>query len=744
MAKKGEEKTIKVSADVEDLKKAFEQVEKSYAEVAQASKEYAAALESSSKAVTDEEKKVAKEVEKTTKTILTDTKKRAAAYRDQATALKTQGDALKQKIALTDKDTDASAKNVKTMGASTAALAGLGVAALAAASKIGDLVRKYAEVDAASGRLANSFKSAGASTEDMARAESIATEMSKRGQASRLESIDSIRLLTDASGNATQAIDDYRLAVDIASQTGKTAAEASDLLSKVRKGEVEELKSMRGLNKELAEDLGKIEDATIKTEIAMQLLSESYDGAAHANAGLIDRQKAFSLTLEEAELAAGNLFGAIGESGTGLVGSFGKLIGVFEDGSDPVRTLTGAFSNFGDAIRDTTRPIQDLVEAGGALGALFSGRGLFAVIDEAETKRAKSVATSNAAADAVKKETAAVKEQADAKTKLAKELAEQEKKKASDAAKAAKAAEAEAAKQKREDDAKRARNKAAASEAAALKKQLAEEDEESDRENAAILAAAEELAGVENLAAARLESDRIHEESMLRQTQMMEERHLRQQMALDLSEEERAALAIQIELEKELFAIRSSGMEPEAMARAENIALLKTEGKTLAGIAKKDEETANKKKAIYDATVDATASVGAAALEAAGLSNAATALESGIKAAYYTGESFAAFAGANIPSGIGFAAAAAQHAIVAGGALAGGLGGGGGGGSKPSSSSGSDRLQRSSPVVTNAAAASGATVVNVNTLSYVSPEDARRIGHAEAREARATIGGRPK
>lgn len=744
MAKKGEEKTIKVSADVEDLKKAFAQVEKSYAEVAQASKEYAAALESSSKAVTDEEKKVAKEVEKTTKTILSDTKRRAAAYKDQATALKTQADALKQKTALTDKDSDAASKNVKTMKVSTVALAGLGAAALATASKIGDLVKKYAEVDAASGRLANSFKSAGASTEDMAKAEAIAAEMSKRGQASRLESINSLRLLTDASGNATQAIDDYRLAVDIASQTGKTAAEASELISKVRKGEVEELKSMRGLNKELAQDLGKIEDSSTKTEIAMQLLSESYDGAAAANAGLIDRQKAFSLTLEEAEIAAGNLLGAIGESGTGLVGSLGTLVGVFEEGADPVRTLTGAFSNFGDAIRETSRPIQDLVEAGGALGALFSGRGLFAVIDEADTKRAKSVASSNAATEAVKKETAAVKDQADAKTKLAKAQADQEKKKASDAAKASKSAEAEEAKQKRDDDARRARNKAAAAEAAALKKQLAEEDEQSDKDNAASLAASEELAGVENLAAARAESDRIHEESMLRQAQMMEERHIRQQMALGLSEEERAALAIQIELEKELYAIRESGMAPEAMARAENIALLKTEGKTLAGIAKKDEETADKKKAIYEATVDATASVGKAALDAAGLANEATALESGIKAVYYTGESIAAFSSFNIPSGIGFAAAAAQHAIVAGGALAGGLGGGGGGGSKPSSSSGSERLQRSTPVVTNAGARESATVVNINTLSYVSPEDARRIGHAEAREARATIGGRPK
>lgn len=159
--------------------------------------------------------------------------------------------------------------------------------------------------------------------------------------------------------------------------------------------------------------------------------------------------------------------------------------------------------------------------------------------------------------------------------------------------------------------------------------------------------------------------------------------------------------------------------------------------------AKRLEEEAELRRAVTKAALEGAAEVGEAALRAADMDVAATVLSSAAKVGFYTAESIAAFGAANPVSGIAFATAAAQHAIVAGGALAGGVGGGGGGGAK-SPSSPPERMISSAPIIPMAEARETAMVVNVNTLSYISPEDARRIGMAEARETRATVGGRPR
>lgn len=261
-----------------------------------------------------------------------------------------------------------------------------------AASSVGgalaDLVNQYAELDAANGRLQNSFLRAGGGARELAQAEMLATEMARRGQASRLESVNALRLLADASGDATKALSDYRLAVDIASQANIGIEQSTNLLAKARNGEVEEIKQLRGINKDLAADLGRVEDATLRAEFAVQLLTDSYEGAAEQNAGLIDKQNALKFSMEDLGASAGNLTSAIGTGAVGLVGSVGKLFGVLEEGQDPVTTLTKSFNGFADAIREATQPVLDLVEAGGALGAVFSGRTIFEVISDADTRRA--------------------------------------------------------------------------------------------------------------------------------------------------------------------------------------------------------------------------------------------------------------------------------------------------------------------------------------------------------------------
>jgi hypothetical protein len=752
MAREGE-KTIKVSADTDDVRKAFKDVEAAYASVADAAKQYAAAVDVASNAITDDEKKIAEENERATKIILANSRKRAGALKTNAIALQEQQKSLKLSIAgenKAEKQSDALSRSASGASSSlmgkAAAFGAMGAAAMGAVGVLLQLISKYAELDSANGRLANSLKNAGASTEAMAEAEALATEMVQRGQASRLESINSIRLLTDASGNATQAIDDYRLAVDIASQTGKTAAEASELLNKVRKGEVEELKSMRGLNKELAEDLGKIEDATVKTEIAMQFLKDGYSGAAEANAGLIDKQAAMKFSQEDLLTSVGSLLSAIGETGGGLIGSYLQMAGVIDKSLSPIETVSSAFRNFAASMREASQPLQDIAAAGGIFGTWFKGKSISEAISEADSARAVAAAKKKEgdkkAVDSTGKVIEAVDKQAEAEKRLKDTLDAQARTREEQSKRAKDQAEAEKKRAKQAADyAQRQKNlqdeaRKAAQEAAAYEQQLAREKEARD---------AEEIAIAQERASQHIEEmkTRIEQEFELRQA-------LEMQKAVANDADIQALGEIQA-LERDLFDIRSSAASDGEKQQLTRIRMVRQETTNLEKLKQKTAETAEQEAKRTASAIAATEGLGVAALEAAGMSNAGTALEAGKKAAFYTGESIASFAALNPVSGTLFAVAAAHQAVVAGGALIGGGGGGGarsgGGGassvtgSSPASVAPSSRSSQSMAPASGGAREMGITINN-NMLSYIAPEDQRRMAVAESREARAIVGGR--
>lgn len=580
MARRGDEKTIKVSADVADLQRAFENVERAYADVSKASGDYARAVEASAKAVTDDEKAIAKEVEKTTKAILQATKQRAAAYKSQASAIKTQVDAVKQKVTATDADTDAQGKNTKAAMAGKVAFVALGMAVLGAATKFADMTRKVAE----------------------------SNDVSAVNQQQAQRMVGSLDSIASSANVATLGFMNFVAAV------------------------------------------GGLRDAE------------------HAVSN-------FDRSMKEI---------ALGWSALAMMAREG--IGV-----DEVVKRMKVLENFAQADRkfqeDWTANVQ-----------------------ESEEKRA-----------------AAKKKRDEIDALVAKNIEERNK-------------ALEAGDKKRAD---------AANKRAEAARKLREADDEADARAATELAFAEaeneRLNAEQALLDLREQTNQMIDETHIRLQDEMEVRHLEQQLRADMTEEEKQALEDIQQLEKDLFAIRISGMSEEEKGRAKRIVMLGVELKKGKEIEKQDKAEAERDKAIYKATMDATANVGKAALDAAGLSNAATATESAIKAAYYTGESIAEFAAFNIPSGIGFAAAAAQHAIVAGGALAGGVGGMTGGGGKGGGGGGGgpqERLTSGLPATATTGPRETGMTVNVNTLSYVSPEDARRIGQAEAREATSTVGGR--
>ena len=225
-------------------------------------------------------------------------------------------------------------------------------------------------------------------------------------------------------------------------------------------------------------------------------------------------------------------------------------------------------------------------------------------------------------------------------------------------------------------------------------------------------------------------------------TRLQQEMELRQELAkLKANPEEMEALERQQQLERDLFAIRASGMSDEAKARERQITLVRFQGDISKEMTKEEEETAEKRKEALKQTGIAMTSLGAAALEQAGMANAAIALEAGQKVAYSTAEAIAAFASLNPISGAGFLAAAAQYAIVAGGSISSNMSAAKGGGSKsPASMAPASRSNAVTPSQGRDARDTSITVNN-NTLSYIAPEDTRRIAEGEVREVRSQVGG---
>jgi hypothetical protein len=207
-------------------------------------------------------------------------------------------------------------------------------------------------------------------------------------------------------------------------------------------------------------------------------------------------------------------------------------------------------------------------------------------------------------------------------------------------------------------------------------------------------------------------------------------------------------LQSQLELEERLVEIRNSDMGTEEQARQARLAYLKQEVVALNEAAKaadkqKKEESDKAKQSESDTEMmlGNFESLAMASLAAADLQNVATALQSAKKVGFYGAEAIASFAAGNPVSGAGFLAAAAEHALNAGTAVA-GMGKSGGGGGAAASPAESAPRSFGPTSMTVAEAREGSIVINQNMLSYIAPEDARRMASSEARESRATVGGR--
>lgn len=611
-----------------------------------------------------------------------------------------------------DKVDKSAGKTTKSAGKMSETMAGNAqvLAFVAAAAAI--VVARYAEVDAALGRLNASVSAAGGTQAEYTALVDASSAAARRWGVDTLESAKAQDILVNASGDATTALKDYKLAIDIAAGAGLTVEAAATRIAQARRGEVETLKDLRGFNKELTQDLTAITDQTERSQLAVDLLSASYDGAAEETDGLATSLDAMKAQLLDTATNSGDVVAAVGQMGT----EFLQVFGIIDEGAGTLEQFSVGLKNFASQIREVTDFIEVIpgaLERWGkeenkltdafvaAVGERDKARALEAVKtkESADTSREASIDTVQAEIKAVAEESKALKQRG------------------------AQRKAAAAARKRAEQDA--ARELAAAQKEAeerAFREQLARLKLQGEARKALELelAAGNATDSERELALGQFDAQIYALEA---------ERALREEIAqLRLAEDEFGARRLEI-------------LSAELTASEELLALKQLEGEISAAAGAKEIKSRQEQIALANAYGQAIKAAAVGILEAAGLSEGAKRAGAAIDAAIAGYNAVMAFASYNIPSGVQYTVAAgmaAQVALSSSPAI-------------PSTApaapqpSASPLVERTDQVRGNVGVESGARVINqnlyVSTQSWVAPDDARRGLDAELREQDARIGG---
>ncbi len=613
-----------------------------------------------------------------------------------------------------DKNEKAAKKAGKSNAGMADKVAGAAVAFAAIKVAIFDAVRAYADLDAAQGRLSRSFDRAGASARDLAAAEEQIRQTRDRVGVGIQAQTDALRSLVDATGDVKIAQQDLALAVDIASQENIDLSRATEMLRKARKGEVEELKQLNGLNKDSAQELGRVEDQAKRSELAISFLSDAYAGAAEENRGLADDLAATEDQLKEVQAATGEVAMSLIEGSGSLAAALLVSIGLFEEGEFTLgnfaRGMTGFASATAEAAGELTKMVSEagfsdfleMVATGGFAGMLLGTNDVATdLIDRAETRLAERRAgggggapagggKGKSASDAVAFVGPAITPQDELriqrdKEKLAKEEAQAEQKRA-----LARQSSADAAKREAEAD-----------------RESAESD--MDRLSSVVGGAAGDAA--------------VSAEETTEQIDM-------EQRRLEILREQDEVKRMILESEMAMQEIRNDAdLNPEIR----RLKLMQEQQKLqekLAGTIKKGEK--EKTKVVEETTKaimteqQALQLAGQGAMVAADLFGAGEQVKAGIRGAFETAEAIAAGASGNVPGAIAHGLAAAQFFAVAGGLGAKGGGGRGGAGVAPPSSATPDRSRDQAGATSEGMRGDGgrqATVINMNFRSISKPTE---------------------
>ena len=231
-------------------------------------------------------------------------------------------------------------------------------------------VKAFADQDAATGRLSRAYDQAGASAKDFADAQDEIRKNGRELGVSVREQTDALRALADATGDVAKSREGLNLAMDIASQKNISLEAAAEKVAKVHLGEVEVLKELGILTKDEAEALGQVESQSERTSIAMQALTEKFDGAAKANKGSADEMAAMKIVAEGLEEAIGDNVDALGDFGTGLIGSLAMAATGANSAADGLEAMRKGLTDNASAIREAIGDVDALVRGLSSLDAL--------------------------------------------------------------------------------------------------------------------------------------------------------------------------------------------------------------------------------------------------------------------------------------------------------------------------------------------------------------------------------------
>lgn len=628
-------------------------------------------------------------------------------------------DATTQSVETLDKKTKSASKSAadaaKKQQGFTASLKASAASAAGLVAVLGLATQRYLETDAALGRLSNSQQNAGATAAEIAEQTRVAAEALDAYGITTQQSANALQKLNDASGSATSAARDYTLALDIAAQANIRFEDAVNLIAKARKGEVEELKNLRGLNKDQAQDLGKITDQATRSDLAIRALTAAYEGSAEANASAIDKQAAFKAQADELLVSIGDVTTAVGSGAAGLVGALSEMVGLTESGDDFFGMFVGGMGRFADAIREVQGPLFDIITG---IAGLADGKSIADIISEADTRRAlaekKRRDDAKETSKEVKKETVeevnavikgeVIKQEQVKKTAAArKKYAEQSKK------------DAEAEQKANYDDWKRWRD--------LRDQQEKERDELAFRERVARMKLEGDLRGA--LEAELNKSGATAGEKELALT------------SFDAGVEQQKQ---ELELRERIAQLQIEGNDYEAERLAIiNSSMTATEKKL--ALQELDEKQTADMIAVTNAYVSAIGGVGKAVAGAFLGGDDAKRASAAIDGAIASYQAIMAFWTGNFPAAIGLTTAAASAFAVAGeGGSAAPKSGGGSASAAPTV--GGFSMSETSRAQAKPEPQNTTVVLNLSTINTVTPESGRAIVEGTQRILQSTIGGK--
>ena len=242
---------------------------------------------------------------------------------------------------------------LKVTGNAGSELKKVGVGAKMAAAAMTALVTAvvasievFSKQDEALGQLWRTYQQTGGSAREFIGTQLVLREQSKLTGTSIIAQRLALNDLLRASKDAAIAERDLALANNLSAGAAIGLEQAVKLVGKARVGDVEGLARLREISKNRLRDLTAEKDESKRTAMAMDILGESYDGAAGKTKGL-------SVAMANTKVSFENLMAAIGGASANGVG------------------LDDELTNVSLAIDAITRAVKNLPKESPFLSTLF-------------------------------------------------------------------------------------------------------------------------------------------------------------------------------------------------------------------------------------------------------------------------------------------------------------------------------------------------------------------------------------